>query len=138
MGWTAVTGHIGAGGLVLFGILFAWQMPHFLAIALFRKDDYRNAGYLALPLVRGDDTTRVWMLVWTVLLVATSVLLVPLGVAGPLYLSVALVLGGAFLVLIGRGVVRREGKAWARQTFLFSLVYLSGLFAALLLSARAH
>jgi protoheme IX farnesyltransferase len=73
-----------------------------------------------------------------VLLVAVSVLLVPFGVAGPLYLAAAIGLGGAFLVLVARGVLRREGKAWARQTFLFSLVYLPGLFAALLLSARAH
>jgi len=138
MGWTAVTGRIGIGGLLLFGILFAWQMPHFLAIALFRKDDYQRAGYRALPVVQGDDATRVWMLLWTVLLVAVSVLLVPFGVAGPLYLAAAIGLGGAFLGLVARGVLRREGKAWARQTFLFSLVYLPGLFAALLLSARAH
>ena len=138
MGWTAVTGKIGTGGLLLFGVLFAWQMPHFLAIALFRKDEYRKAGYRALPLVRGDDVTRVWMLLWTVLLVALSVMLVPAGLAGPLYLAVAVGLGGAFLVLVLRGVLRREQKAWARQTFLFSLVYLAGLFAALLLSARAH
>lgn len=138
MGWTAVTGRIGTGGLLLFGVLFAWQMPHFLAIALFRKDEYREAGYMAFPLVRGDDATRVWMLVWTVILVAFSVLLVPFGVAGPLYLGVAVLLGGAFLVLVARGVLRREQKAWARQTFFFSLVYLVGLFSALLLFARAH
>jgi len=138
MGWTAVTGRIGIGGLLLFGILFAWQMPHFLAIALFRKEEYRNAGYMALPLVSGDDATRVWMLLWTVLLVVLSMLLVPFGIAGPLYLAVALVLGVAFLVLVIRGVVRREQKAWARKTFLFSLVYLAGLFAALLLSARSR
>jgi len=138
MGWTAVTGRIGIGGLLLFGILFAWQMPHFLAIALFRKEEYRNAGYMALPLVSGDDVTRVWMLLWTVLLVVLSVLLVPFGIAGWLYLVVALGLGAAFLALVTRGVLRREQRAWARQTFLFSLVYLAGLFAALLLSARAH
>jgi heme o synthase len=138
MGWTAVTGRIGTGGLLLFGILFAWQMPHFLAIALFRKDEYRNAGYMAFPLVRGDDATRIWMLLWTVLLVLLSVLPVPFGVAGPLYLVVALVLGGVFLALVTRGVLRREQKAWARKTFFFSIVYLAGLFAALLLSARAH
>ncbi len=138
MGWTAVTGRIGVGGLLLFGVLFAWQMPHFLAIALFRKDEYRKAGYMALPLVSGDDATRVWMLIWTVLLVAVSVLLVPVRVAGPLYGAVAVALGAAFLGLVVRGVVRREQRAWARQTFLFSLVYLAGLFAALLLSARAH
>jgi heme o synthase len=138
MGWTAVTGRIGTGGLLLFGILFAWQMPHFLAIALFRKDEYRNAGYMAFPLVRGDDATRIWMLLWTVLLVVLSVLPVPFGVAGPLYLVVALVLGGVFLALVTRGVLRREQKAWARKTFFFSIVYLAGLFAALLLSAHAH
>ncbi len=138
MGWTAVTGRIGVGGLLLFGVLFAWQMPHFLAIALFRKDEYRKAGYMALPLVSGDDATRVWMLIWTVLLVAVSVLLVPFRVAGPLYGAVAVALGAAFLGLVVRGVVRREQRAWARQTFLFSLVYLAGLFAALLLSARPH
>ncbi|HUM11965.1 MAG TPA: heme o synthase [Myxococcaceae bacterium] len=138
MGWTAVTGRIDIGGLLLFGILFAWQMPHFLAIALFRKDEYRRAGVMALPLVRGDDATRIWMLVWTVLLVGLSILLVPFGLAGPLYLGVAVVLDGAFLVLVARGVLRREQRAWARQTFLFSLVYLAGLFGALLLSARAR
>ena len=93
---------------------------------------------MALPLVSGDGATRVWMLLWTMLLVVLSVLLVPFGVAGPFYLAVALVLGGAFLALVVRGVVRREQKAWARKTFFFSLVYLAGLFAALLLSARAH
>ena len=138
MGWTAVSGRIGNGGLVLAGILFAWQMPHFLAIALFRKEEYRNAGYRALPLVQGEDATRIWMLLWTVLLVAVSVLLVPIGLAGPLYLAAAVALGGAFLFLVARGTLRREGKRWARQTFLFSLVYLAGLFAALLVSARAH
>src|SRR5262249_58209108 len=102
------------------------------------KEEYRNAGYMALPLVRGDDATRVWMLLWTVLLVVLSVLLVPFGIAGRLYLAVALVLGIAFLALVIRGVVRREQKAWARKTFLFSLVYLSGLFAALLLTARSR
>jgi len=138
MGWTAVTGRIGTGGLLLFGILFAWQMPHFLAIALFRKEEYRNAGYRALPLVQGDDVTRVWMLLWTVLLVGLSVMLVPYRLAGPLYLGVAVVLGAGFLALVLRGVLRREQKAWARQTFLYSLVYLAGLYAGLLLSARAH
>jgi protoheme IX farnesyltransferase len=138
MGWTAVTGHLGSGGLVLFGILFAWQMPHFLAIALFRKDEYRSAGLQAMPLVYGDRTTRGWMLGWTVLLVALSLLLVPMGIAGPLYLCVAVLLGAVFLGMVGRGVVRDEGRAWARQVFLFSLIYLAGLFGGLLLSARAH
>src|SRR5262249_12170610 len=111
MGWTAVTGRIGVGGRGPFGIPFAWAAAAVLAPAPLRKDDYQRAGYRALPVVQGDDATRVWMLVWTVLLVALSVLLVPVGVAGPLYLGAALLLGGAFLALVGRGVLRREGKA---------------------------
>jgi protoheme IX farnesyltransferase len=138
MGWTAVTGHMGRGGLVLFAILFAWQMPHFLAIALFRKEEYRAAGLQTFPVAYGDRATRAWMLAWTTVLVPVSLLLVPLGMAGPVYLSVALVLGGAFLVLVARGTVRGEGKAWARQTFVFSLLYLAGLFASLLLSVPAR
>jgi len=63
---------------------------------------------------------------------------VPLGIAGRLYLAAAVLLGGAFLVLVLRGVVRREGRAWARRTFLFSLIYLAALFGTLLLSGRAH
>jgi len=78
------------------------------------------------------------MAAWTVLLVATSLLLVPLGIAGRLYLAAAVVLGGAFLVMVLRGLFRREGRVWARQTFLFSLIYLAALFGALLLSGRAH
>jgi heme o synthase len=138
MGWTAVTGRAGAGGLVLFGILFAWQMPHFLAIALFREDEYRSAGVRAMPLVYGDRATRGWMLGWTLVLVPMSLLLVPLGMAGTPYFVAAVLLGAAFLALVGRGVLLGEGKAWARQVFLFSLIYLAGLFGALLLSARAH
>lgn len=138
MGWTAVTDRLGVGGLVLFGILFTWQMPHFLAIALYRKGEYRLAGLRTFPIVYGDGATRGWMVAWTVLLVGTSVLLVPLGMAGPLYFAVALLLGGAFLLLVVLGLVRREGRAWARKTFLFSLIYLAGLFGALLLSGRAH
>jgi protoheme IX farnesyltransferase len=138
MGWTAVTDRLGLGGLVLFGILFTWQMPHFLAIALYREDEYRLAGLRTFPVVYGGAITRAWMLAWTVLLVATSLLLVPLGMAGPLYLGVAVLLGGAFLVQVLRGLLRREGRAWARQTFLFSLIYLAALFGSLLLSGRAH
>jgi heme o synthase len=138
MGWTAVTGRLGVGGLVLFGILFTWQMPHFLAIALYREDEYRLAGLRTFPVVYGGGVSRAWMVAWTVLLVATSLLLVPLGIAGPVYLAAALLLGGAFLVLVLRGLVRREGRAWARRTFLFSLIYLAALFGVLLLSGRTH
>src|SRR5512144_489921 len=113
-------------------------MPHCQPILLFGMIGHRNAGYLALPQLLSVEATRLIMLIVTGLFVGVSVLLFPFGVAGPLYLAVAVALGGAFRVLVIRGVVRREQRDWARQTFLFSLVSLAGLFAALLLSARAH
>lgn len=131
MGWTAATGHIEVPGLVLFGILFFWQLPHFIAIALFRKDEYRAAGLTSLPLEKGDDVARLHALLYLVALVAVSVLPWVVGVAGPLYLAAAIALGG-FLLFVGvRGWLQKGDVVWARQLFGYSLVYLTGLFAAL-------
>ncbi|MGO9832512.1 MAG: heme o synthase [Myxococcaceae bacterium] len=138
MGWTAVTGRLDVGGLVLFSILVLWQLPHFLAIALFRKAEYRNAGLHTVPLHLGDNAARWYMLATTALLVPVTLLLVPLQVAGRLYLVVAAALGAAFLVVQGWGVLKRLGAGWARKSFFFSLVYLAVLFAALFMNATAH
>ena len=128
------SGRMESGVALGFGILLAvFSLP---LLAMASNGLTGCLGFLAL--VSGDDATRVWMLLWTVLLVVLSMLLVPFGIAGWLYLVAALGLGAAFLALVTRGVLRREQRAWARQTVLFSLVYLAGLFAALLLSARAH
>ena len=83
LGWTAVTGRIDAGGAVLFAILFLWQIPHFLAITLFRKDEYARAGLQVMPNVTGDHAVRHAIVRWTMALVASTVLLVPLGIAHP-------------------------------------------------------
>jgi heme o synthase len=138
MGWTAVTGRLDVPGLVLFSILFLWQLPHFLAIALFRKAEYQAAGLQTVPLRLGDAAARSWMLVTTAFLVAVTLVLFPLHVAGPLYLGVAAVLGVAFLAVQAKGVLWRLGAGWARRSFFFSLVYLAGLFAALFLNASAR
>lgn len=131
MGWTAATGRIEVPGLVLFGILFFWQLPHFIAIALFRKDEYRAAGLTSLPLEKGDDVARLHSVLYLVALLAVSVLPWVVGVAGPLYLAAALGLGG-FLLFVGvRGWLQRGDVVWARQLFGYSLLYLTGLFAAL-------
>ena len=79
LGWTAGTGRIDAAGVVLFGVLFLWQIPHFCAIALFRKADYARAGIDVLPNVAGELATRHTIVRWTFALVATSLLVVPLG-----------------------------------------------------------
>jgi protoheme IX farnesyltransferase len=137
MGWTAVTGTMDPGGLALFGILFFWQMPHFIAISLFRKEEYAAAGLKSVPLVRGDAMARAQILAYLLALVPVSLLPYPLKLAGPGYLVIASVLGAAFLGFGAWGFFKKLGKPWARQLFLLSLVYLTGLFAALMLD-RGH
>lgn len=131
LGWTAVTGRIDTAGLVLFAILFFWQLPHSLAIATFRCDDYRRAGTKVLPAEYGDRVTRAHIVVESVLLVGVSVLLVPLGVAGAFYLVSALLLGAAFLAVAVAGLRRTAGLRWARWLFAVSILYLVLLMAAL-------
>lgn len=138
MGWTAATGRMDATGWVLFALLFFWQLPHFIAIAMFRKPEYAAAGLKSVPLASGDGVARWQMLGYTVALVPVSCLLYPLHVAGLFYLAVAVVLGGVFLGMTAWGVWRKEGKVWARKVFLFSLVYLAGLFAALMINVTGR
>jgi heme o synthase len=135
MGWTAATGRIDAPAVVLFGILFLWQLPHFLAIALFRAEEYTNAGLKVLPAVRGERTARWHLALYAGALVPVSLLLVPLGVAGGAYLVVAGVAGAVFFGASVWGLRRAPGMRWARGVFIISLVYLTALFAALLVDA---
>jgi protoheme IX farnesyltransferase len=136
MGWTAVTGRIDAPGLVLFGILFLWQIPHFLAIALFRRDEYAAAGLRTFPVERGDAASRVQIAIYGPLLVALSLTLVPLHVAGLAYGVVAAALGAAFAGYGVFGWLKGLGPAWAKRHFALSLVYLTGIFLALAVDVR--
>ena len=131
LGWTAVTGRVDAAGIVLFAILFLWQLPHSLAIATFRCEDYKRAGTKVIPAEHGDRVTRIHIVVESVLLVGVSVLLVPLGVAGAFYLVSALLLGGAFLAFAVAGLRRTAGLRWARWLFAASILYLFLLMIAL-------
>ncbi|MCP3057757.1 heme o synthase [Myxococcus sp. K38C18041901] len=131
MGWTAVTDRIDAGGFALFAILFLWQMPHFIAIALFRKEEYAAAGLKSVPIEHGDESSRAQIVLYLVALVPMTLLPFQLHIAGSWYLAAAVCLGLSFLGVGAWGFFRRLGKPWARQTFLFSLIYLTGLFAAL-------
>ena len=135
MGWTAATGKIELPGLALFAILFFWQLPHFIAIALFRKREYEAAGLTSLPLEKGDDVARLHSVGYLVLTLLASAAPFFAGVAGALYLAVAGVLGAWFLAVGLKGWRQKLGEAWARQLFLTSLLYLTGLFAALALDA---
>ncbi len=137
MGWTAATDELSAPGIVLFGILFLWQLPHFLAISLFREREYSKAGIKVMPAVRGIAATKLHAALYAGALVPVSLLLVPLGIAGWLYLSVAAVLGAGFLVWALLGLREEAGNRWARQLFIASLIYLPLLFAALAVDVAA-
>jgi protoheme IX farnesyltransferase len=96
LGWTAGTGRIDAAGLVLFALLFLWQIPHFIAITLFRKADYARAGLVVMPNVKGELAARHTIVRWIFACVAASLLVVPLGLAHRGYLVAATVLGAVF------------------------------------------
>ncbi len=135
LGWAAATGSIQAPALVLFALMFLWQIPHFLGLALFIQEDYERAAIRTLPAVRGFAVTRRVAIAATVLLVPVSALLFMTGISGPIYLIVAIVLG---LWLLIRALRRPEpGQAgevqWGRRLFLASLIYLSLLYAAVIL-----
>jgi protoheme IX farnesyltransferase len=136
MGWTAATGRLDLPGLAVFGVLFFWQIPHFHAIAMYRLRDYNAAGLKTLPGTHGPAAARREIALYLVVQVAVSLALVPLGVAGPLYLATAAVLGVAVVVQGLRGLRRGDVK-WARAVFLASIVYLPVLFTVMVLDGRA-
>jgi len=133
MGWTAVTGEIQAGGLVLFGILFLWQMPHVIGLSCYRALEYEAAGIKALPAVRGMVVAKRHAVAWGVLLLPVSLLPVPLGFGGPIYLVAGGLLSLTYLAAALYGYRSDPGPVWGRRLFLVSLVYLPVLFALLML-----
>lgn len=133
LGWTCATGKLDLPGLVLFGILLVWQMPHFIAIALYRKEDYQAAGIRTVPLVRGDRVAKIQAMAWAGLLLPVSLGLTLLGVTGYLYLIVATLLGVIFLGWSATGLRSGADAVWARRFFFASLIYLPALMLALAL-----
>lgn len=131
LGWACATGRLDLPGLVLFGILLVWQMPHFIAIALYRKEDYQAAGIRTVPLVRGDRVAKIQAMAWAGLLLPVSLALTILGVTGKVYLVVATLLGVLFLGWSATGFRDGADARWARRFFLVSLIYLPALMLAL-------
>ena len=136
MGWTAITNTLAAEGWVLFGILFTWQLPHFIAISLYLKEDYRRGGLRVLPVAFGDTIARRHLFAYTMVLVVVSLTAPSLGMVGPVYLVAAALLGAGFLYLAAEGLRSTVRGVWARRTFAYSLVYLSALIVVLVLDAR--
>ena len=132
LGWAAATGEIHHDALLLFLIIFAWTPPHFWALALYRREEYAKAGLPMLPVTHGEAYTRLHVLLYTLLLLAVSLLPVGTGMAGALYLVGAVLLGGRF-IQYGWALHRDYSDALARRTFRYSIWYLAGLFAVMLL-----
>jgi protoheme IX farnesyltransferase len=131
MGWTAVTGRLDAGGLALFALLFAWQLPHFLAISIYLAEDYARGGLVVFSLVHGERTTRAWIAATSAALAPVPIALAALGVATPAAAGVAAALGAGLAAFALAGVGKVGGR-WARSFFLATLAYLPLAFAALL------
>ncbi|MDH4482194.1 MAG: heme o synthase [Rhodoferax sp.] len=132
LGWAAMTGDVGPEALVLFLIIFLWTPPHFWALALYRVEDYRKSGLPMLPVTHGSEFTRLQILLYTWVLFAACLLPFMLGMSSWLYLATAVVLSLWFCIYAWR-LMRNYSDALARETFRFSLIHLSVLFAALLL-----
>jgi len=134
VGWAAVTGDITFGAVLLFAIVFVWTPPHFWALALMLRKDYSQAGVPMLPVVYGEHATRVQVLLWTIVMLGTTLLPYAAG-AGVVYLVGALVLGLPFLgmaVMLWRD---DRSRPWAAITFHYSLLYLALLFVVIAVDA---
>ena len=131
LGWTAVSNSLDPQALLLFLIIFAWTPPHFWALAIARRRDYENAAVPMLPVTHGLEFTRLHILLYTLLLFIVTLLPFVTGMSGIAYLSGALALGGGFLYFTVR-LLRTAEEATAMRTFNYSIWYLMGLFAVLL------
>jgi protoheme IX farnesyltransferase len=133
MGWVAARGTLDPGAWALFGVLFFWQLPHFLAIAWLHREDYARAGYPMLPVLdpEGGSTAR-QVVLQTLALILISLAPVALGLAGGAYLAGAAALGLGFLAF-GVAFARVRSRPRARRLFFASLAYLPGLLALLAL-----
>lgn len=134
VGWAAVTGDLTFGAVLLFAIVFVWTPPHFWALALMLRKDYTEAGVPMLPVVYGEDATRLQVLLWSLVMFGTTLLPYAAG-AGITYLLGALVLGLPFLWMAWKLWRRDAARPWAAITFHYSLAYLALLFVVIAVDA---
>jgi protoheme IX farnesyltransferase len=132
LGWAAVANDLGAEAWLLVLIIFAWTPPHFWALALYRRDDYKKSGLPMLPVTHGEKFTLLHIVLYTLVLIAATLLPYIYRMSGLTYLVSALILGMIFLAY-AIALYRSYSDDLAKKTFRYSIIYLSLLFAALLI-----
>ena len=132
LGWSAVTGTIDPGAVILVIIIFAWTPPHFWALAIHRKDEYEKSGVPMLPVTHGEQVTKLHIIFYTGFLIVVSSMPYFIGMSGSLYLAVAMLLGAGFQFFSWM-LLMKPGPRTAMNTFRYSIVYLAFLFVALLM-----
>ena len=137
VGWAAVTNNLSLPAIWLFAIIFFWTPPHFWALSLLIQKDYEKAGIPMLPVVKGEAETRRQILLYSLLLLAITLVLFAMGIMGYFYLAGALILGGGLVYLAIR-LWRDQSKKWARTLFWYSNMYLAAIFAIMVLDRVIH
>lgn len=136
IGYVAVTNEVDLAAWLLFAILFLWQPPHFWALGIRRKEEYRAAGFPLLPVVKGVKRTKIQMIPYVVLLIIANILLYAYGYVGMVYLSVITALGVVWLYYCLAGFRAKDDDRWSRKTFMFSVNYLMILFIIMVLDTQ--
>jgi protoheme IX farnesyltransferase len=134
VGWAAATGSLSMSALMLFAIVFFWTPPHFWALAIVRAKDYERAGVPMLPVVRGEKETRLQIFIYTIGLVALTLMMPIFGMAGSVYSVLAALFGGGLIFAAWR-VYRIDGNKVAWQMYRYSSMYLAFIFLALMIDA---
>ncbi|ADI30646.1 protoheme IX farnesyltransferase [Methylotenera versatilis 301] len=132
LGWAAVNNNVSPESLIMFLIIFAWTPPHFWALALYRREEYAKVGMPMLPVTHGEAFTLLHILLYTIILVAVSLMPYGLGMSGLFYLVSAIILNVIFMAYV-IGLYRHYSDDLAKRTFKYSIIYLTLLFAALLI-----
>lgn len=133
VGWVAFTNSLDLSAWALFLVLFMWQPPHFFALAMLKKEEYGRAGIPMLPVVKGFAETKKQILLFTLMLLPSSLILYFTGVSSLLYLVVAVLLGGFYIYFSIKGFRVTDDNRWARQMFLYSLLYLTVIFFVMII-----
>lgn len=131
LGWAAVNNAVAPESLIMFLIIFAWTPPHFWALALYRREEYAKVGMPMLPVTHGEAFTLLHILLYTIILVAVSLMPYGMGMSGLIYLVSAVILNAIFMAYV-IGLYRQYSDDLAKRTFKYSILYLTLLFAALL------